>query len=398
MRALLAALLVLAAPAAIAAGFAIPEQTARAMGLGGNGVSNIDGAANVYYNPGQLGFLDGLAAELGGNLIIPTFGYEPLTPGAGTPVSVESRTFLLPTVFGSAVVADRFVVGVGAFANFGLGITWPDDFAGRFDTISAEITPYTVNATLAYRVSEWLGVGAGVDVVRATVELEQAINLIDSEGRLHVGGGAWGAGFNVGLAGRFMQERLRVGLAYRSAVPLTFSGNADFSGPPELETQLRDQTARTRIDLPQLIFLGARYEVSSRVALMGQLDYNMWRSFTALELDFEDDALDRSLPRNWGDSFCARLGGEFRVGEALMLRAGGGYDQTPSPSDTLSPSLPDGNRIFGTLGIGYRLGNFYADAGYLFLWVLSRDTTGDAFPAHYTGTAHLAMLSVGFRQ
>jgi long-subunit fatty acid transport protein len=75
-----------------------------------------------------------------------------------------------------------------------------------------------------------------------------------------------------------------------------------------------------------------------------------------------------------------------------------GFDQSPAPAETLSPSLPDAHRLFGSVGAGYQLGNFSIDAGYLLAGLLTRQSAEPAFPGRYSGLAHLIGLTAGFRQ
>ncbi|MBI3180981.1 MAG: outer membrane protein transport protein [Myxococcales bacterium] len=396
MRAAAAALLW--SPLAVAAGFAVPEQSARSLGMGGAGAASIEGAAAVYYNPGSLGFEDGLSAELSATLIVPSFEYEPQKAVDGKPSRVEPSLFALPSLFAAAPVAKQVYVGIGAFSNFGLGLRWPEDFDGRFESSAANITTFTVNPCSAYRMSDQLSFGGGVSLVRATVELSQKLNFVDSEGSLRMGGGTYGVGFNAGVSARLLEERLGLGLAYRSATPLVFRGRADFTAPTEFQSKLRDQDVLTHLTLPHQLTLGASFLATARLRLVADAAYTAWSSLDALHIDFqESEELDQDLRRDWRDTVTVRLGAELAL-EGLSLRAGAGYDPSPSPSDTVSPSLPDGNRLLFSAGAGYRMGNLSGDLGYLLVLVLPRETTGDAFPARYRGTAHLLGLSVAVRQ
>ncbi len=385
----------LASPA-LAAGFAIPEQSARAVGLAGAGTAASEGASALYYGPGSLAFEDGISAELSGTVISPSFQYR--APGApAVQAEVAPALFVLPTLFASAPVAEGWFAGVGLFSHFGLGVTWPSSFAGRHEALRSNLTTLTVNPTAAYRLNETFGVAVGVDLVRATLELEQQLDLLEADGALRLGGGTWGIGANAGVTGQWLNEKLRVALSYRSLVPLRFSGRADFQVPAEFEGTLRDQNVSTTLTLPHVLSLGARHRFG-RVSATGDLTYTTWSLLDALPLDFADDALDQSLPRAWVNTLSVRAGVELALTEPLTLRVGAGWDPTPSPSTTLSPSLPDGDRVLGGAGVGYALGNFYANAGVLYVHVLPRDSAAPAFPASYAGRAIVGSLSLGFRQ
>lgn len=395
MRALFA--LALVPSAALASGFAIPEQSAKSLGMAGVGVAADVGPAAIYYNPGALGWEEGIAAELTGTAIIPTFRYEPLRSIDGTAASAKTQAFFAPALFAGFPVGPLHL-GLGVFSNFGLGLEWPPGFDGRFESQRSSLQTFTMNATVAWKLHRHVSLGAGFDLVRATVELSQRLNMIDAEGLLTLGGGTWGAGANAGIAARFLDDRLTLGFSYRSAVSLGFEGRADFVVPPEFEATLRDQAIRTTIVLPHILSLGVGFKPVPRLQLSLEGSYTTWSSIEEFHFDFEDDALDQRLRRDWVNTFTVRLGAQWEVVNKLTLRLGAGFDQTPAPAQTLSPSLPDSHRLFGSVGVGYRLGNFALDAGYLLVGLLPRQSAEPAFPARYSGLAHLASLTVTFRQ
>ena len=400
MRAI--ALAALVSTRAFAAGFALPEQSARSIGTGGTGTASAEGAAAVFYNPGSLGFEEGFSAEVGGLLIVPQFNYEPLRAVDGKPASADTQLFALPAIF-LDVPLGPVHVGLGAFANYGLGISWPLDFDGRFQASKSNLQTFTVNPSVAWRFHEHVSVGAGFDLVRGTVELSRQIDLVDSEGTLRLGGGTWGFGGNAGVTTHWLADRLAVGLAWRSAVALRFHGSADFTVPREFQAQLRDQDVSTTFRLPHTVSLGAAFRATSRLRLSLDGTYTTWSRLQALQLDFADPALATTLRFNWSDTVSVRAGAELQVlpegkGRALLVRLGAGFDPSPAPSNTLSPSLPDASRIFFSAGLGFRAGNFSADLGYLFVFLIPRESEPQAFPARYSGLAHVIGLSVGFRQ
>lgn len=391
-------LCLLASAPALAAGFALPEQSGRSIGMGGTGTASAEGASSIFYNPGALGFEEGFAAELSGMLIVPQFSYQPLRAIDGSSASAETRLFPLPAVFVAAPIGP-VRVGLGAFANYGLGITWPSTFDGRFEATRSDLQTFTLNPTVAWRFHEHASIGAGFDLVRGTVELVRQLDFVDREGTLRLGGEGWGFGGNAGIATHWLNDRLAVGLSYRSAVSLRFRGRADFTVPREFEAQLRDQAVKTALLLPHTVSLGAAFRITPRVRVTLEGTFTTWSTLDALVLEFADPALDTTLRRDWTPTVTVRAGGELEVvPKTLRVRLGAGFDPSPSPAATLSPSLPDASRVLASAGVGYQRGNFSADLGYLFVFLLPRASEPDAFPARYAGLAHVIGLSVGFRQ
>ena len=99
-----------------------------------------------------------------------------------------------------------------------------------------------------------------------------------------------------------------------------------------------------------------------------------------------------------------RLGAEYTLPwEAvkwLSVRAGAVYDETPVPDSTLDPTLPDADRIIGTLGLGGEFGPVTVDGAYMGIMVGERSvesSTNFAAKAFYPArTIHLLALSLGY--
>ena len=387
--------MVLPATVCLAAGFALDEQSARTLGMGGVGAAAAEGAVTVYYSPGAMAFEDGIAAEISGVLIIPSTSYT--APGGGTAMHAEGSTFFLPTLFATAHLLDNVTFGLGGFSNFGLGITWPNNFPGRFDTLSSSITTYTINPAISVAIGEHFGIGLGVDIVRATLQLQQDLNFGDAgPGSVLLGGGTWGVGFNAGLAARFLDDSLRLGLTWRSFVPLDIAGLAHFAVPVEFQSSSPDEGVHTSLTLPNLFALGGSYRVTQALKLALDLDYTTWSSLGSLDLDF-NTLTPQHLKKNWRNTLSVRVGAEYAIGRCWNVRLGVGYDPSPSPSYTLSSSLPDADRELIGAGLGFHGGMFFADLGYQFVYSNTRTTTPPAFPATYHTIANLAALTLGFR-
>jgi long-chain fatty acid transport protein len=58
------------------------------------------------------------------------------------------------------------------------------------------------------------------------------------------------------------------------------------------------------------------------------------------------------------------IGTEYHLSAPVAIRAGFSYDTSPVPSETVSPILPDGDRQWFSLGVGYHAPRWRADVGY----------------------------------
>ena len=73
-----------------------------------------------------------------------------------------------------------------------------------------------------------------MQIVRALVELQRDINLLDNGFvSVDLGAGAWGFGGNVGVQFEAIEKVLTIGATYRSSVNLNFDpGKAHFENVP----------------------------------------------------------------------------------------------------------------------------------------------------------------------
>lgn len=64
---------------------------------------------------------------------------------------------------------------------------------------------------------------------------------------------------------------------------------------------------------------------------------------------------DTVTEHSWRDSWFFALGAEYRATEALTLRGGVAYDQTPVPDATRTPRIPDSDRYWLSIGASSRI-------------------------------------------
>lgn len=65
---------------------------------------------------------------------------------------------------------------------------------------------------------------------------------------------------------------------------------------------------------------------------------------------FDDGRAPSVTQERWRDSWSVSLGAEYRVTEALAVRTGIAWDQTPVPGATRTPRIPDSDRYWLSVG------------------------------------------------
>lgn len=391
MRAL--ASLVLAFPAAaLAGGYAVTEQDAQATGRMGTATASAAASA-VHYNPAGLGLLDGAAVTAGATLIVP--GATATDPVTGNSATTEAAVKVPPHVYG-AYGFGSVALGVGFNAPFGGGLRWPAGWAGSTELVELGMQVFAWHAGLAWRINDQWSVGAAGTVYYGTVSLERRIDFVDTQGTARMAGAGVGGGAAVGLTWTPLKA-LRVGLVGKLPARVGLTGRAHFDGiPSSFSSTLPDQDIKTTLALPAKVALGVDVRALP-VRLYADVEVTFWGAFDAFRIDFEDPATpDVAQPRNWQTAPTFRLGAE-KEWSNTTVRLGAMLDLATSPSDTLSPSLPDSTRLGFSAGLGQAFGPVRVDAAYQFIVFLPRAATGDAYPASYTAQAHLVALSLGWK-
>ena len=181
--AVLAAGALAAAAPVHAAGFAIFEQGAKAMGFAGAFTAQADDPSAIFHNVAGIAFLRGSQLSLGGTLIHPTTTFTGSDPFPGSTVTEKGDVGILPPPHGyfTHQFTERMVLGVGVNVPFGLKTQWasPETYSGRFISQKAELRGYSINPSVAYRVKDRLSVGGGLDIRLSKVTLERRVPVIN---------------------------------------------------------------------------------------------------------------------------------------------------------------------------------------------------------------------------
>lgn len=400
-RALLLVALSVVPTEALAAGFAVAEQGASSLGVAGAATARSDLAETGFYNPAAT--RAGIVAALGGALIAPSITHE--HPETQNVTPAESHLATPPYAhLGWIGAFDQHRIGVilSGYVPFGAGLEWPASWDGRFEVREIELQVFEAAATTVYGVelSEDFEVGASgsIRVLRSTVTLQRNLDAVESEPTVLLGGDANSLGGAASLWGRLGQ--VQGGITYRSSSQLDFEGAADFQDvPPELSGPAHDQPVTTSVTLPERVAVGAAWDPGWGV-FSADLEYFHWSRFETFAIDFRDEETpDVNEPRNWRNTVAVRAGYEHRLlDRALALRGGFAFDPTPSPTDTLSPTLPDASRIVVTLGAGYTFDlGLRIDLAVANVALLKTEATGEeVYPGTYSGGARILSFGVGW--
>jgi len=394
---LLVSCVVLTSALAGASGFNLDTQGARASGMGTAVAGLIDDASALYFNPAGLAGREGLEAQLGGSLIIPSVSFASDASGQTTGANSEVATPF--NVYATYGFSKDIAMGLGVFVPFGSGAAWPDGWEGAGRALLSSVQTFDLNPTVAFRLHPRLKFGFGVDIIFGTVLIERGLDFVTSQGKVSLGGGATGVGWNMGFQLEMVEKYAFLGGTYRAAVPMHFTGRSHFADvPPELQAVLKDQPITSDVTLPDVATVGIGLRPTDKLRFGLDITAVTWGSFKNLTIAFEDDSLTNPLPKRWTDVASVHLGGEYDVTQDIQARLGFVYDPTGTPVDTVTPDLPDFTRVKVTLGGGWKSSfGLTADLAYQFVYLQSQKSTAPGFSGTYSGTAHVISVNVGYR-
>jgi len=407
MKKLMLAVMGLAAVAggsARAAGIAVDLHSARAVGMAGAVAGFVDDASAIYFNPAGIAQGQGLEFMIGASPIIPNFKVTPQIPGGANNNQISGVTNVIPPpfIYFTYGISDEWTVGIGVYSPYGLKVEWPPAWhpIGRTIITQADFKTYDVSPTVAYKNGP-LRIGVGVQIVRATVQLQKDIGPLgdpNTYAHANLGAGTWGWGGNIGIQYEVIAKTLQLAAFYRSQVKLDFNGNAAFTNvPPQYGSTLLDQKVSTTLTLPNNVGFGVAYHPMPELVLDVDIMYTSWQQFQAIAINFQTPALNTYEAKQWHHTWNYRIGAEYTLSEHVQLRGGLLFDQTPSPTYTLLPDIPDADRLNVALGATYRWGAFRIDGGFQYIFFFGQTSTDPSFPASYSAGAYVLSLSFGFK-
>jgi long-chain fatty acid transport protein len=402
-----AALLLACASSAWAAGYAVWEMGTRSSAMGGVLTASAEDPTAVFYNPAGLGWLEGRQATLDFTVINPYTefsGVDP-NPGFGVTERLDDPVFFLPQAYVAQRLNEQWSAGLGFYTPYGLAVEWQDpaSYSGRYIATKTELRTYFVSPTVAFAPTDRVRAGLGLNLVKGSVELNQ--NLVENLpnatelGKAKLSGDSdWAVGFNAGLMVD-VAEHTTLGFSYKSEITLDFTGDAAFTALVENAPLPPDGGVTTSLPLPSLFSLGVASQVNDRLLL--EFNYNriQWSTFDMLEFNFtESPENDKSIREDYVDTSQYRFGAEFVATPELALRGGFVYDESPQPSGSVGPVLPDADRKGVSIGAGYQLGDVELDVYNLFLFFADREIRDnwDGYDGDYQNYTNLFGLGLTY--
>ena len=354
--ALLAALASVCAPV-LAGGISLYEVGSADVGLASAGYgARAQDASTVLTNPAGMTRLDGTQVLAAGQLL---WGDVKFSVGSGTSPALGSGDggftvgqngwFLGGGGFASYSVSPDLKLGMALTGNFGMPLNYDDDWVGRYYVQKATMLGMSFMPTVAYKVSNNVSVGAGLNAMYGIYKNQVAINNVNpayGDGQLKMEDQTWGWGANIGVLYE-PDPRTRFGLVWNSQINLDFKSPLEFSNlAPGLQKLLSDRglldaSMKVGIKVPQGVMLSAYAETSDRWALLGSVGWQQWSKFGQVQLGIDDVNNPTSVMANleYKDTWHVAAGAQYRYSEPWLINFGIAYDSA-FQSGNVSPLMP----------------------------------------------------------
>jgi long-chain fatty acid transport protein len=397
------------------AAFGLQEQSASRLGTAFAGAGSMaDDPSTMYFNVAGLAKLDRpqLMVVASAINLSTKFDDDGSLPALGQPLGDEGGEAggwsLVPSLYGSMPLNDRWVVGIAVNVPFGLVTDYDDDWMGRFQARHSKIETVNIAPSIAWRVTDQLSIGAGINYqmldatltnsVNYTAAIAQALTQLGAppetvagavqanpglENRTQLKGDDEAWGFNVGVLFEPV-EGTRLGLSYRSKYKYKVKGEVNFDAPPTAQTlqgqgiiaqlsgpggPLSSQDARVDLTLPEIVLASITQQVGANLKVMADVSWQRWSRVEELRVVNDAGTTISLTPEEWDNTWRVNLGAEWRWSEQWTFRAGLAYDQSAVPDSTRTPRLPDSDRYWVAIGAQWRPSDAITiDAGYAHLF------------------------------
>lgn len=290
------------------------------------------------------------------------------------------------SLFVSHQIDDRSAVGFGMYGNFGLALDYDDDWAGRYFSQEAAIIGVSFQPTIAHRFTDQLSVGIGPRILYGYYRTEMAIdnNLLglrdNPDGQLEYKDTDVGTGVNLGLL-YTLDERTQIGLAYTSKVKLEFEDSPDVRNVsnPIINAALRRldvDTLELDMNVPQTVLLSVAHDLDPQWKLLGSLGWQDWSEFGefGVEVDANDAGVDRTVDRQYKDTWHASLGTQYQANKQLRWSFGVGYDSSAVDDKDRTVDNPMAETWRLATGVNYQIEEgFDLHLAYTLVWLGDMD-------------------------
>jgi long-chain fatty acid transport protein len=354
---------------ASASGFQLTEQNASSLGNAGS-AAVAENASTIFFNPAGMTQLQSREISGGLSAIGTSFKFSDKGSSvgalAGTGNGGDGGAWgFLPNGYLSMALNKDLYVGVGVGAPFGLKTEYNNPWVGAAQATMFDVKTYNINPSIAYRVNDKISLGMGLNWQRVEAEYKRQVAVVPLLGgaipasvaaasplKLTLDDDAWG--WNAGALFT-LSPSTKVGVSYRSAIQYHTSGKIEVSGPVPALNAASSSNASADLKMPDTFIMSVTQQLSDQWQMLGDVSWTGWSSIPKVDImrasGAQSGTVAQVLDTNFRDTWRVALGATYKLNDAMKLKFGMAYDQTPvKGASTRMTSLPDNNRTWFSAG------------------------------------------------
>ena len=332
-------------------------------------------AGTVFANPAGMTRFQESKALVG---VTPLYLYAPFDPDGNTTASGKDggvKEFLAGGSFAYIrPVTEKLRLGISAQNNFGLALDWEDGWVGRYQATEVALMAPQLQPTVAYKVNDWLSLGAGAGLTLGYLADKGKIKNLDpnlGDGKLKYDDTDFAVQGNFGIMIE-PSDRTRIGLRYLTETDLNFKDDIYLSGVGPAVAELTKSAGDLDLGMkmPQSLMAGIFHQINDRWAILGSVGWDDWSRFARVSVKSDGTGIDRVVDAGFDDTWHFGVGAQYQYSPKLMLTAGFSYDTSMSDDDTRPIKLPLGEMYRYGLGFKYKKSDdLLLGGGLSFLWL-----------------------------
>ena len=380
---------------AVAGGFHVQEQSARAVGRAFSGEAADSGPASLWWNPAAIGFgtgrgeaylgvhrviVDADVEDTGSTIRRPVPGLPPMPVGGASLQKNPIDKGLIPNLGAAWRLNDRWAVGLTVNAPFNFTTRYGLDSFTRYQALKSRLFNIDIQPTLAWTPTPQLALGLGVDITYADATLSNALpnpSPLAPDGASNLTGNGWDYGWTAGLQWKPV-EPVTLGLSYRSGVKHRLDGRVTVAGllGPAAAANL-DAPGEATFETPSILTASGRWRATDRLTLNAQVQRFDWSAFDAIRVTFAGRT--QVSPQDYEDTTSIAVGADYALSPQWTLRAGVQRDPTPTPDIGRTTRVPDGDRWLYAAGFSFNPSERMAvDVGAAYIHFADSEVDSDA--------------------
>jgi long-chain fatty acid transport protein len=338
------------------------------------------GPSTIASNPAGLSYLEGTQIAAGAQLIYGNVKFD--ADGDTNVAGSGSGDVIEPTPGASFFIShkldEHWSVGFGTYGDFGLALSYKNDWYGRYFSQYGSIGGVSFVPSVAYRFNDEWSVGVGIKAMYGMLQAQAAINrspfgLTDrADGQYKYEDSTWGYGANLGVI-YAPKPGTRIGLAYTSKINLDFKDRIDVQGNGLLLDRVNGTDTTLGVQVPQTVTLSLYQQLDAQWAVLATVNWQDWSQFGEIYIDVDTSSAggqSTTVNAPYKDTYQLALGTQYRATPKLLWSGGVAYDTSAVSNSDRTLNVPMSAQWHVGAGVTYAVDHDTdLNLGWDFVWM-----------------------------